>query len=596
MLTLALFTPMSGRAQPDYPAALWNPAYSGHWYTTGSNHSFCVIHDMEGYYLSTISYFQQSGTQASAHFCVNSLQNGSDGQSHAENNPGDAAAGQVTQMVREQYYAWHALCWNRWSFGTEHEGFASNPAWYSDAMYAASAALQRHLCDSWGIPKDRNHIIAHGEYQNANWVSWMAANFPQLDPTCGGTQTHTDPGPFWNWSLFMSLITNPPTANTAPVLAAIGDKTVTETTPLTFTASATDSALGQSRLLTDFEPFFPGTTEVMFRNPSYSGSSRGLDTNVASSSVLTTAFPAGHGGSTVLKLTWGFLAGAVDPWLRLTTFGGTGTDSARGVPNPVVDFKQMLKFDIYADQPIKVGLGLRETTTPAGTDIGANGGSAGTIEWVGVSGKTSNGAPLPVRTVAAGSWQTLRFDLSTEPVTAFTGNGVLSTPSGLGVLEHLAIVPTSSTGGPYHVYLDNFSVVYSNVLTFSLDPGAPAGASINPRTGLFSWTPTRAQAPNTYNLTARVTDSGSPPLSDAKTFNVTVLHEIITAAATASGGVVTIRWNSIAGNTYRVQYKSTLSDLNWTDLVPDVTATGTAASCLDSPGASSRVYRVVTVN
>ena len=30
-------------------------------------------------------------------------------------------------------------------------------------------------------------------------------------------------------------------------------------------------------------------------------------------------------------------------------------------------------------------------------------------------------------------------------------------------------------------------------LIFSLDPGAPAGASINPGSGVFKWTPTEAQ-------------------------------------------------------------------------------------------------------
>ena len=96
-------------AQPDYAAALWNPAYPGHWYTSGNSHSFCVIHDMESYYLSVISYFQQSGTQASAHYCVNS--DYYDGGGGNDGVPG----GQITQMVREQDWAWHALCWNRFS-------------------------------------------------------------------------------------------------------------------------------------------------------------------------------------------------------------------------------------------------------------------------------------------------------------------------------------------------------------------------------------------------------------------------------------------------------------------------------------------------
>ncbi|MDB6110643.1 MAG: Immunoglobulin I-set domain protein [Pedosphaera sp.] len=194
------------QAQPDYAPALWNPAYANHWYTSGNGHSFCVIHDMEGYYESTISYFQRSGTSASIHYCVNGLQNGNDG-THVENNPGDAPAGEITQMVRETYYAWHVLCWNTWTFGTEHEGFVSNPAWYTEAMYQASAGLQKHLCDTFGIPKDRNHIIGHNEWQTPSWTNWMAANWPQIDATCN---THTDPGQYWNWSHFMQLVNGGP--------------------------------------------------------------------------------------------------------------------------------------------------------------------------------------------------------------------------------------------------------------------------------------------------------------------------------------------------------------------------------------------------
>src|SRR3954466_9328633 len=158
------------KAQPDYGPAIWRPAYSGHWYTTGNGHKFVVIHDMEGYYLSTISYFKQSGTQASVNYCVNGL----------KDNSRDAPAGEITQMVREAYYAWHVGCWNTWMFGTEHEGFVTSPLWYSESMYQASAALQRYLCNKYAIPKDRNHIIGHNEWQNAAWTNWMAANYPAI--------------------------------------------------------------------------------------------------------------------------------------------------------------------------------------------------------------------------------------------------------------------------------------------------------------------------------------------------------------------------------------------------------------------------------
>jgi autotransporter-associated beta strand protein len=198
-------------AQPDYAAAHWSPAGCVKYYTSGFTRSFCVIHDMEGYYLDSISYLNRCDTSAggtynvdaSVYYLVNSLQNGSDNVGHAENHPNDAVAGDITQSVRESNWAWHVRCWNKYMFGTEHEGFVSTPVWYTEAMYQASAGLQRHLCNTYGITKDRNHIIGHNEWQNAAWRTWMTNNFPAIDPTCN---THTDPGQYWNWTHFMALL------------------------------------------------------------------------------------------------------------------------------------------------------------------------------------------------------------------------------------------------------------------------------------------------------------------------------------------------------------------------------------------------------
>src|SRR5260221_14487084 len=56
----------------------------------------------------------------------------------------------------------------------------------------------------------------------------------------------------------------------------------------------------------------------------------------------------------------------------------------------------------------------------------------------------------------------------------------------------------------------------ANALSFSLDPGAPPGATVSSTSGVFTWTPTEAQGPGTYTITVRVTDNGSPPLRDRK--------------------------------------------------------------------------------
>lgn len=61
----------------------------------------------------------------------------------------------------------------------------------------------------------------------------------------------------------------------------------------------------------------------------------------------------------------------------------------------------------------------------------------------------------------------------------------------------------------------------ANSLTFSLS-GAPPGASINPTTGAFTWTPTEAQGAGAYLFDVVVTDDGSPNLAASELILVTV--------------------------------------------------------------------------
>lgn len=60
-------------------------------------------------------------------------------------------------------------------------------------------------------------------------------------------------------------------------------------------------------------------------------------------------------------------------------------------------------------------------------------------------------------------------------------------------------------------------------LVYSLQ-SAPANAAINPRTGLFHWTPNRAQAPGTNQITVAVADSANPALRGSMSFNIRVNH------------------------------------------------------------------------
>jgi len=241
------------------------------------------------------------------------------------------------------------------------------------------------------------------------------------------------------------------TPGDAILLENIPDQSVDEETELHFLARVISGQGVQS--ITDFEQFMtpPANGSVLFRVPGFSGSTSVFLDSAPNVSAVTGAFPGGEPGARVLAVSCSF-SNSSSGWLRLTTSGAATS------PNPVIDFTKQFRFTVYTDRPVRIGLGLRETTNAPGTALGSDGGTLGPIEWVGVTGKTAN-QPQPSRLVAAGSWQTLTFDLANEPVLSFvSGNSVLSTASGLGVLEHLAIVPEDGPG-VYNLFVDDFSVV-----------------------------------------------------------------------------------------------------------------------------------------
>jgi hypothetical protein len=133
-------------------------------------------------------------------------------------------------------------------------------------------------------------------------------------------------------------------------------------------------------------------------------------------------------------------------------------------------------------------------------------------------------------------------------------------------------------------------------LAFSLDPGAPAGATIDPATGVISWPTTAASAGTTNTITVRVTQATSPNLSDVKSFTVVVAPPPMLQPLTFSNGAAQLTWNAVGGQRYRIQYKPSLAAADWTDLAPDVTASGSTVSVTDSSSLNSQgYYRIIAL-
>jgi VCBS repeat-containing protein len=227
------------------------------------------------------------------------------------------------------------------------------------------------------------------------------------------------------------------------------------------------------------------------------------------------------------------------------------------IGNKMVDENTLLTFDANAsdvDLPAN-GLTFSLVSAPAGASIDP---STGVFSWVpseAQGGNPNSQYVFTVRVTDDGSPA-----MSDEEQITVTVNEVNSPP----VLDTINN-QTGIWGNAFSFDADASDPdIPANGLTFSLI-SAPAGASINPSTGAFSWTPTMLQI-GSHTFTVRVTDDGSPTMSDEQpvTINVgrrpTALvytgdgseqysdQQGLTATLTDAGGGA-LNGNAIAGRT-----------------------------------------------
>lgn len=173
-------------AGPDYPAAIWRPSPNYNARPAGSIGvpGMVVIHTCEGSYSGCWSWLTNTAAGTSAHYVVNE------------------SGSEVSQLVDESNRAWHigatydcaknggVECWrngyssNHFTIGIEHGGFASQASWPLGQI-DASAKLVCNITKDNGIPRDKFHIVAHGQLQPVD---------------------RTDPGPNWPWTDYINKI------------------------------------------------------------------------------------------------------------------------------------------------------------------------------------------------------------------------------------------------------------------------------------------------------------------------------------------------------------------------------------------------------
>jgi len=171
---------------PDYANSIWRPSPNYNARPAGNIGvpAMVIIHTCEGSYSGCWGWLVNSSSGVSAHYVVNE------------------SGSEISQLVKEADRAYHigatydctlnssVDCWrngfssNHFTVGIEHAGFANQASW-SAGLIDASAALTCDITKGHGIPRDKFHILAHGQLQPYNRV---------------------DPGPNWPWDQYITKI------------------------------------------------------------------------------------------------------------------------------------------------------------------------------------------------------------------------------------------------------------------------------------------------------------------------------------------------------------------------------------------------------
>ena len=288
--------------------------------------------------------------------------------------------------------------------------------------------------------------------------------------------------------------------NTAPVLAAIPDQAVTEGSVVEFIATATDSDLPVQTLTYSLGAGAPAGASIDPGTGRFTWSTTEADGPGFYSITIRVA----DNGPASLDDTQSF---------TITVNEGNSAPVLAAIPNQTVTEGATVQFTVSAtdgDVPTQSLAYSLDAGAPSGASIN---GSTGLFTWTTTEADGPGVYTITVRVTDNGSpalsdSQSFTVTVAEKNVSPSLAEIADQTVTEGGIVQFTA----SATDGD----------VPAQTLTYSLDSGAPSGASINPSTGRFTWTTTETDGPGVYTITVRVTDDGSPALSDSESFTVTV--------------------------------------------------------------------------
>jgi hypothetical protein len=393
----------------------------------------------------------------------------------------------------------------------------------------------------------------------------------------GGQTTDISQGRFPDGAASIYLMTNATpraansvaSANTPPTLSLLIDRTVNEGSALTFTAAANDVDLPAQTLTFSLGPGAPAGAGI--------NSSNGLFAWTPAEAQGPGSYPitvrVTDDGTPNLSATRSFTvtvneannAPTLAPLLSRTVTEGsllTVTNSATDSDTPPQSFTYSL-----------------DPGAPAGAAINP---TNGVFTWTPSEAQGPGNHAIVIRVTDSG-----------DPPMSGTGTLTVSVIE-VNVAPSLSFATNQSVDAESTLSfaaMATDSDLPEQLISFSLAPGYPAGAGIDPSSGLFTWTPTMAQI-GTHNLTVRATDDGTPPATGTRPLTVFV-QSTLRAKIALNGSQATISFATLNGHHYRVEYKHNLDAAAWTELASG-TGTGSTLAFPDNLGANThRFYRIV---
>ena len=361
-----------------------------------------------------------------------------------------------------------------------------------------------------------------------SWTPTPAQGGTTVPITIVVTDNATPPGAA---SRTFNVVVSP--SNTAPTLSPIADQTIPEGSPFSLTVTATDADVPANTIAFALGPDTPaGMTITANGVISWTpGEAQGPSVNQIT--VIAT-----DNGIPPLGATNRFT-------LNVTEVNQPPTLGA--IADQTVEAGVVLTFPVSANDPdlppniltFSVGPGA-----PTGVTVNP---ATGEFSWrpTGLQGPSTNRITIQVADNGTPSLSTNRT--FTVIVTRLNQPPVLAQIPNQTVAEGTPLTFTASATDPDQP---------TQILAFSLAPGAPTGATINPTTGVFTWTPTEAQGPSTNVINVRVTDNGTPPVRTAQDVTI-VVSEVNVAPVLAPIPDQTI----VAGETLRLTARATDGDL-----------------------------------